>query len=476
MTSNKKNSGKKKVNKKNVNNELTPEYQKILHEQVIDENGPGTILRDFETLLHLIGPEGMPVSSTYNFFPIKLLPQLNAKMAHPIEIDLKRPQQKSYPYIHGLYLVLRATGMTYVEGTGTKQRLFLDEKVLESWRSLNLTERYFTLLETWLFKGNPEIIGERGGMTWNAILNGFQFFQKIPAKGLKVASDKDKERSISYHPGFYAVALLDMFGFISVQQSKPESGKGWHINEIHRTPLGDAFLQLIASPLKDLENFWDYMDEMEEAEEEGDGNIPFGKLQPTIQPFFPEWRNNLIILERVFQDGVYIFKVSLGSIWRRIAIPGKMYLDNLSGSILNAFDFDFDHLYQFTYKTRFGAPRNIYHPYMDEPPWADDVLIGEIELKPNKTMTYLYDFGDNWEFQVKLERIDPPDPKIKKPVILESHGEAPEQYHSWDEDEGEEEYEDEGDDDDEEEDDEGEEETKDGDKSDDGGKDENENG
>ncbi|MEW6382187.1 MAG: hypothetical protein AB1611_21690 [bacterium] len=69
----------------------------------------------------------------------------------------------------------------------------------------------------------------------------------------------------------------------------------------------------------------------------------------------------------------------------------------------------------------------------EESPWADDVLIGEIGLKPNTTMTYLYDFGDNWQFEVKLERIDPPDPQIEKPVILEAHGKAPEQYPSWDE-------------------------------------------
>jgi hypothetical protein len=106
-----------------------------------------------------------------------------------------------------------------------------------------------------------------------------------------------------------------------------------------------------------------------------------------------------------------------------------MYLENLSDSILEAFEFDYDHLDQFTYKTRFGTYKNVNHPFMeDEPPWTDEVLIGKIELKPGTSMRYLYDFGDNWLFDVKLERIDPPDPKVKKPVILESHGEAPEQY------------------------------------------------
>jgi len=110
-----------------------------------------------------------------------------------------------------------------------------------------------------------------------------------------------------------------------------------------------------------------------------------------------------------------------------------MVLDTFSSSILDAFDFDYDHLYIFSYRNRFGMLERIHHPYTDEPPYASEVLIGELSLKPGAAMRYLYDFGDNWEFDVKLERIDPVDEKIKGPVMLESHGEAPDQYPEWDE-------------------------------------------
>jgi len=36
-------------------------YQQILHKQVIDENSPGTVLRDFETLLEFISQEDVNV-------------------------------------------------------------------------------------------------------------------------------------------------------------------------------------------------------------------------------------------------------------------------------------------------------------------------------------------------------------------------------------------------------------------------------
>ena len=48
-------------------------------------------------------------------------------------------------------------------------------------------------------------------------------------------------------------------------------------------------------------------------------------------------------------------------------------------------------------------------------------------------MIYNYDFGDNWLFDVTLERIDPPHPGARLYRIGDRHGEAPEQYPSWEE-------------------------------------------
>ncbi len=47
-------------------------------------------------------------------------------------------------------------------------------------------------------------------------------------------------------------------------------------------------------------------------------------------------------------------------------------------------------------------------------------------------MTYLFDFGDNWKFNVQLTDISPDNSEIVKPTILDSHGSAPSQYPSWD--------------------------------------------
>ncbi len=346
-------------------------------------------------------------------------------MTRPIEVSLRRPLQKSYPYINGLYLLLRSAGFVRVEGFGSKQTMIIDNAVLRSWQALNSTERYLTLFEIWMLKGDPAIIGEHGSLVDTPFIKWAQFFKRIPMKGLKIAGNREEETFIIYLPGLYTLALLDLFGLVAVQHAKPETGKGWRIARVDRTPFGDALLALVTHYFTSTYYC--------RSKFSGEDKPASGSLQPILQPFFPEWRKTMIIPEPEFQGGIYVFKVSLGSSWRRIAIPAQMDLDTLSDSILNAFDFDHDHLYMFSHKNRFGMLERIHHPYMDDPPYASEVLIGELSLKSGNAMRYLYDFGDNWQFDVKLERIEPVDEKIKDPVLLESHGKAPEQYASWDE-------------------------------------------
>ena len=88
------------------------------------------------------------------------------------------------------------------------------------------------------------------------------------------------------------------------------------------------------------------------------------------------------------------------------------------------------HLHQFSYQNRFGVWESVHHSYMDEGPWTDEVLVGDVPLRVGQTMFYIFDFGDWWKFSVALERIDP-DMQIKKSTVLQEHGEPPGQYRRW---------------------------------------------
>ncbi len=127
------------------------------------------------------------------------------------------------------------------------------------------------------------------------------------------------------------------------------------------------------------------------------------------------------------------FKVSLGKIWRRIAISSKMTLADLGSLILESVDFDSDHLDMFTYKNQIGRTVEVSHPYADGSPSTDEVRIGDLPLVEGFSMTYVFDFGDWWEFNVQLEKIQADESRSKDGAIIERYGEAPQQYPDWDE-------------------------------------------
>jgi len=407
---------------------FTPAHRRLLQNLVIDQDNPGTILRDFEVLLAFLGERELPASKGNQLLSLKVLPEINARLVRPLQLGLKRPQLKSYPHLQGLYLLARATGLVLIGGMSTKPLVMVDGEVRQVWESLNPTERYCTLLETWLLRGRPEIIGERDygwGIIPRAFECWFSFFRGIPDEGLPITGNHDTESRLRYTPGWHNLGLIELFGLISVQHGLMEQGKGWRIERLARTPLGDALLALFGTEFfGNLDNILQF---------ETSPSIPYGTLRPVLQSYFPEWVNDLVVPEQPLWGGVYIFKVSLGQVWRRIAIPAGKTLDVLSDSILDAYDFDRDHLYEFSYRNRFGVLERINHPYMDEGPWTPEVLIGDLSLRVGQAMIFRFDFGDNWRFDVTLEQVNPADESIQEPMILDQHGKAPEQYPSWDE-------------------------------------------
>lgn len=156
----------------------------------------------------------------------------------------------------------------------------------------------------------------------------------------------------------------------------------------------------------------------------------------------------------------YIFKVKLKydkRIWRRIEVLGSQTLDDLHMAIQEVFDFDADHLYSFFMS---GKAWNIsdfeyYHPEADGgPPEANmrtlfsliggskpeprlpatTVRIESLNLKPKQKFLYLFDYGDEWQFEVEFLK-ERSSEKALYPRIIDSRGEAPQQYQNCDEEE-----------------------------------------
>ena len=255
-----------------------PKQIEILKKQRFSDTEPGTLLKDFNSLLEFIGKTGIAVSEKTQLFAINTLPEINRVLTHSLDVKLKRPVQKSFPHINGLYLLLRSSGLSYIVPDGKKTKLMLHEDVLA------------------------------------------------------------------------------------------------------------------------------------------------------------DWKRSLVQIERnITETGSYLFNVSLGNASCRMAVPAGISLDELAYGILEAFDFDSDHLYEFVYKNEYGVEESIAHPYADSDHeyCTADCPVGYLPLYKGMIFIFHFDFGDNWEFKIQVGAMPPTEPDYSELTIIEKRGTPPEQYADW---------------------------------------------
>ena len=441
--------------------------RKVLSETIFSATQPNAIVQDFETFIEFLQLHKVEVSANQQAIAPKYLADLNSRLSHPVTIDFQRPSQKSYPYIHGLYLLLRGSAIALVQLDKKKNILSVDPQVLTSWQGQNAIEKYFNLLATWIYYSSEGIMDNdrRALPEWYFVVSSWGTIAKENLNFTDNSTNNSPNNSRSNEwlnrLKLHNVALLNLFGFIELQDTKPLAGKGWLLTKAKASPFGKALMELLEKTdwkrglFNEAEDdlsglFIEPQSEPQPVETKLDvvvqESTPTEILQEEFQALdlFPEWKNNLELPEPEAQDGVFVFKVSLQihvqkskdkfskeTIWRKIVIPSNLTLYDFSSAILEAFNFYNDHLHQFTYKDRQGFVKTINHPYTqhgDGDGFTDEILLRDWQINIGDRITYVFDFGDWWEFNVVLESIDEPDPKLKKAKVIDQKGKAPKQY------------------------------------------------
>jgi Plasmid pRiA4b ORF-3-like protein len=137
-------------------------------------------------------------------------------------------------------------------------------------------------------------------------------------------------------------------------------------------------------------------------------------------------------------------------VYRDIEIESGKSLYALAAAIVRAFEFDFDHAFGFYSKLTghiYDSPvRYELFADLDDEPFADRnrrskagsvkrTKVAQAFPEVGSKMLFLYDYGDNWEFQVEVIGVGEKVPKTRYPKVLAVVGKAPPQYPGPDEDE-----------------------------------------
>ncbi|MBX2840404.1 MAG: plasmid pRiA4b ORF-3 family protein [Flammeovirgaceae bacterium] len=377
--------------------------------------------------------------------------KINNLLFHSQEVPHNKVQQLKYTVVSLFFHVGKATKLIHLNNEKSSIFIEVNEEQFEYFQSFNKIEKYFSMLKgLWTLCNIDELKEDdyNNGLT-EAVSD---FLTDI---GEKI--DKKKAfKKIELHNLGQITKQLGFLGWWDFTEKNYHKSDRKYVDSIKINSFGKFLIPKLVDerPL----SYWNYYSRENESylydpfflfqmeKEDIDEDIIDKQLEKVEnEPFLEVFKKELgedvlgkeLNMETETRAGIYIFKVKMNNqIWRVIRIPGSCFLDELHRAILDAYDFENDHLYVFYPEGKLFSGIG-YHDERGSgaTPLACETKIEELGLVERQTMKYLFDFGDHWEFDVVLEEVSGDDSVLDGPELIKSKGDAPDQYPDYDEDE-----------------------------------------
>ena len=136
--------------------------------------------------------------------------------------------------------------------------------------------------------------------------------------------------------------------------------------------------------------------------------------------------------QKSVQPAIYQFKITLKGIrppiWRRFLIDNRVTFEELHTIIQIIMGWQESHLYGFDTKGTLVERLDDSFDFSSstrEICDAEEIEIGELITEEKQKCLYIYDFGDNWEHELVLEKILPIDENIVVPACIKGKRACP---------------------------------------------------
>lgn len=243
---------------------------------------------------------------------------------------------------------------------------------------------------------------------------------------------------IGYVPGTIKVQnpmMADMAKFL-------QRVTGWKVKSMKELPMLEAAVDFLMSSMKAdmmLEDDYDELDEKGLDEEELDEAATFGRSRGTpgrkvegepvrhrspasASPAKSGKSGAPGKLKASKATQVYQLKITLKNIkppiWRRVLVPDNLTLDQLHHVIQVAMGWYDAHLHEFNIGgLSYGSP-DFDSDFASEVKDDATVRLNQVISKNIKRFRYTYDFGDDWEHVIEIEKVLPYDEGSVYPVCI----------------------------------------------------------
>ncbi|MEM7373577.1 MAG: plasmid pRiA4b ORF-3 family protein [Bacteroidota bacterium] len=418
----------------------------------ISQTFPSPVLKDFHTFLHYFLSREVKTTAA-GYLPGKVCFELNEKMEEPIENVTNRSRHIHVPRLYFFYHLAVNGKLLQKNRKGKTTKIKPDLDRVDEFFDLTDTEQYISLLEILWVHSDWEAMNDQN-MRRSPAFAIQELLNHIASLNQKTV-DPDMLRLSSWVLWPFA-EYFRILGWWEIGTESTTVRQMYFVRSCQVSPFGKALCKIFAkdrtieawNPWEDGEedSLFAMMNlllgedkvELPQTKEE----IPKTPKEPFFKAFtrlFPSGTLTQTLTfhaQETVRSGNYYFKVSFKyapKIWRRIVIAATSSLHDLHQIIQLAIDFDDDHLYAFYLDNKLHSRRAYNHPWSQRPPYADDITLGELPIDEGHLFMYYFDFGDSWEFEVVLEKIEKDKPAYMAPQVLESKGEAPEQYPDYEE-------------------------------------------
>ena len=439
---------------------------------IANENDVENTVCDFIKFCDFVENE-KPYATEKGDLSVKACCELNKRLRHPEPHAKATDRMEKYPSIHLWFSVAVNAGIIVrTDAKGGKTAYTITEKYAD-FKKMNLFSQYLLIFYVWYCHTDQMLqYGQSGGLVsmLNAMIDPIftQLSESNPGKWIKY------DRNVSERPAkkndpikammayYYKTAqnFRDLGLVVIEGNGTRDDYLNWPmIEKLKPTGFGVALAKactqrqfVMYNDYSEGYNLNFFIDDINAIGDEEEDRDDEGEREPFIVPFLECFPKNSIDADAIClivyghdgtdaesgpdDDRIFEFKVSLGKkCYRIIRCSPEHTFEDLHLAIIDAFDFDDDHLYAFYLDGKRYSRYAVNAPGLQEPPFADEVRLKDERLRNKQRISYLFDFGDSWEFDVVLDITSEPGTVPKNPKIIKSVGESPEQYPSYEDDE-----------------------------------------
>ena len=124
----------------------------------------------------------------------------------------------------------------------------------------------------------------------------------------------------------------------------------------------------------------------------------------------------------IYHFKIYLLNIS-PMIYRRFKVKGDTHIAQLHHLIQIIMGWDNDHLHSFkVWGMTYGISRSGGMDFHDDP---CKIFIGDFGFKVGDKFTYTYDFGDHWQHEIRVEKIEEANLSYNHPSCIEGKRACP---------------------------------------------------